>query len=211
MGSSKVRHALETMLTILMFTLQNIVYGGWSISIMFIPLFAYLISLETAHPNLERDFNVLLFAKEFMVGRVIASIGFIILLIAGIQLLKAYVEHAGLVKTGLYSVVRHPQYMGITIITLGLTVMVLTLAGNVSQPIFMWLMQILGYITLARYEEWHLNKKYGENYHQYRRGVPFMYPLKCPSKIPETLFTIVVSVAISLILLLFPYDIIRFL
>jgi protein-S-isoprenylcysteine O-methyltransferase Ste14 len=210
MKSTKIRHFFEAVLTTLLFALQNIIYGSYCISIMFIPLFAYIVSLVSGHPNLQRDINVLLFSKEFMFGRVIAFAGFTILLLAGTQLLYGYVRHKGLVKTGPYSIVRHPQYTGIMVMTLGLTVMVMTLSPA-PQPILMWLMQMAGYIALARYEEWHLEKKYEENYLEYKKHVPFVFPIKCPSKISETVLAILVSVIIAFILFVFPYDLIRFL
>ena len=209
MSGSKVRHVLEAIFTVLIFALQNIVYGGYSISIMFIPLFAYIASLTTAYPNLERDVNILFFSKEFIVGRVIALIGFVIFFIAGVQLLKGYIRRSGLVKTGLYSIVRHPQYTGIIIIALGLTVMVQTLSRN-PQTVFMWFVQVLGCAFLAWYEEQCLKKKFRGEYQRYKVNVPFMYPIKCPSKIPEIAFTIFLTLIVAFLLLIFPYDIIRF-
>ena len=206
----KFRLLLKVMLTAILFTLQSIVYGGWAISVMSIPLLPYLVILATGHPNLERDINLLFFAKEFIVGRIIALIGFTVFLIAGIQFLRDRARGVRLIKTGLYSVVRHPQYTGIIIITIGLTVMVRTL-GNNPQIILLWLIQILGYVTLARYEELHLEKQYGENFRQYKRDVPFIFPVKCPSKIPETLFTILVAVVISFVFWIFPFGLIRIL
>jgi len=114
----------------------------------------------------------------------------------------------GFTKTGLYSVVRHPRYTGIIITTIGLTVMVLTLHGD-PQVTLLWLTQILGYVILARYEESFLEKRYGERFRQYRQDVPFMFPLKCPKKIPETLFTITIAVVVSLVFLVFPFYLIR--
>ncbi len=210
MRSPEIRHFFEAVLTALLFALQNIIYGGYCISIMFIPLFAYIVSLGIGNPNLQRDINVMLFSKEFMFGRVIAFAGFTILLLAGTQLLWGYIRHRRLVRTGLYSVVRHPQYSGIIVMTLGLTIMVMTLSPA-PQPILMWLAQIIGYISLARYEEWHLEKKHGKDYLEYKRHVPFVFPVKCPSKISETALAILISVIIAFILFIFPYDLIRFL
>lgn len=212
MGSStlkeKVRLLLEAVFTALLFTMQSIVYGGWAISVMSIPLLPYLVTLVTEHPNLDRDINLLFFAKEFIVGRMIALIGFTVFLLAGIQFLRDRVRGVRLIQTGLYSVVRHPQYTGIIIITIGLTVMVLTLSSS-PRVIFLWLMQILGYVILARYEESHLEKLNGEGFRQYKRDVPFMLPVRCPSKIPETLFTILLAIIISFVFLVFPFDLIR--
>lgn len=213
MGNStlkrKVRYLFEAVLAAMLFMLQSIVYGGWAISVMSIPLLPYLVILVTGHPNLERDVNLLLFAKEFVVGRIIAFIGCLVFLLAGLQFLRDRARGVKLVKTGLYSVVRHPQYTGIVIVTIGLTVMVLTLSGNNLQIIFLWLIQNLGYVALARFEESHLETQHGEDFHQYEREVPFLFPVKCPSKISETLFTILIVVIISGVFLFFPFDLIR--
>jgi len=206
MRSSRIRHLIEAMFAALLFTLQNIVYGGPFISIMFIPLFAYLILLGVSFPYLERDIYLLLFSKEYVFGRLIAIIGLVVFLWAAVQLLKG---RTGLVLNGLYSVVRHPQYTGIVVMTLGLTVMCLTL-GNNPQPVLMWLMEVFGYVALARYEEWQLEKKHRESYRRYRQNVPFMFPLKTPSRIPEPLFTILISIIIASILLLISPNFPRF-
>jgi protein-S-isoprenylcysteine O-methyltransferase Ste14 len=109
---------------------------------------------------------------------------------------------------GLYSLVRHPQYFGIIIITVGLNVMVLTL-GNRPEPIFLWLVQVAGYIILAKYEEKHLEKEFAEQFRRYKATVPFMLPIKCPSKIPETMFTLLIAVIIAFIFLIFPFNLLR--
>jgi protein-S-isoprenylcysteine O-methyltransferase Ste14 len=197
MKSSKIRHVVEGVLAVLLFTAQNIVFGGPFISVMFIPLFAYLIALNVFYPYLERDIGLLLFNGTFVFGRIIAVIGFAIFLLAAIQFLK---ERRWLVTTRLYSIVRHPQYAGIIVMTTGLTIMCLTLTYD-TRPLLTWFVQSLGYITLARYEEWHLEKKYGKNYYQYKQKVPFILPVRRPSKISETLFTILVLIIIAFILL----------
>jgi hypothetical protein len=65
-GSSlkeRVRLLFEAVLAAILFTLQSIVYGGWAISVMSIPLLPYLVILMTGHPNLERDINLLFFCE----------------------------------------------------------------------------------------------------------------------------------------------------
>ena len=215
MGNStlkeKIRHLLEAILTAVLFGTQTILNAGWAISVMSMPLLPYLVYFLKGQANPEREIQVLLFSKEFMVGRIIALIGLIVLLLAGVQFLWNRAKGVGLINTGAYSVVRHPQFTGIIIITIGLTVMVLTLRLGVNQPqiIGLWMIQILGYIGIARYEETHLLKRFGESFRQYKRDVPFMFPIKCPSRIPETLFTILIAALICCFLLFFPYDLIR--
>jgi hypothetical protein len=52
------------MITVLLFSLQSIVYGGWAISVMAIPLLPYLVGLvhdyvKGVSPNLQRDIDLL--------------------------------------------------------------------------------------------------------------------------------------------------------
>ncbi|MDH5443873.1 MAG: DUF1295 domain-containing protein [Hadesarchaea archaeon] len=208
----KVRHLLEAMLTALLFCTQTILDAGWAISVMSVPLLPYVIGFLSGQANPEREIQVLFFSKSVMVGRVIALIGVIVLLLAAMQWLWNHAKGGGLIKKGAYSVVRHPQFTGIIIITIGLTVMVLTYpTGSPLQLAGLWLIQILGYIAIARYEEWRLLKRFGENYRQYKRNVPFLFPIKCPYRIPETLFTILIAILIYAFLLFFPYNLIRIL
>ena len=209
MLKEKIRHLLEAMITAILFSTQTILNAGWAISVMSIPLLPYLIYFLKGQANPEREIQVLFFSRTYMVGRIIALIGFGVLLLAVMQFLWNRVKGVGLIKTGAYSVVRHPQFTGIIIVTIGLTVMVLTLGGNQLQIIGLWMIQILGYISIARYEETHLLKRFGESFRQYKRDVPFMFPIKCPSRIPETLFTILIAVLICLVFLFFPFDRIR--
>jgi len=211
----RVRHLLEAIFTALLFGTQTILNAGISISIMSIPLLPYLFYfLSGQHPLTALEFNiyVMLFAKAFWVGRAIALIGVAVLSLAATQLLWNRHKGVVLIKTGMYSVVRHPQFSGIIIITVGLTVMVLTNStDSLFQIVRLWLIQILGYIAIARYEEWCLSRKIGEEYRQYKRKVPFLFMVKCPSRIPETLFTIFIAVLLSVVLTFFPYGLIRIL
>jgi len=215
MLKEKIRHLLEAIFTALLFGTQTILNAGIFISIMSIPLLPYLFYfLSGQHPLTALEFNiyVMLFAKEFWVGRGIALIGVAVLSLAATQLLWNRHKGVVLIKTGMYSVVRHPQFSGIIIITVGLTVMVLTNStDSLFQIVGLWLIQILGYIAIARYEEWCLSKKIGEEYRQYKRKVPFLFMVKCPSRIPETLFTIFMAVLLSVVLTFFPYGLIRIL
>ncbi len=205
----KIRHLFEIAFTGILFSTQTILNAGWAISVMTIPLLPYLVYLTSGDANIEREIAVLFFSKYFIVGRIIALIGIVVLAAGAVQLLLNRRRGIGLIETGAYSIVRHPQFTGIIILTMGLTVMVLTLGGNSVELTGLWLLQILGYIGIARYEEVHLLKRFGESFQQYRQKVPFIFPIKCPSRIPETVLMVVIAFLIGLILLLFPYNLIR--
>lgn len=205
----KVRFMFKALVAALLFSLQSIVYGGWAVSVMFIPLLPYLVGIINEYmrgysPNLERDIYLMLFDMELIVGRAIAMIGFAVFLVATFQFLRER-KKKGLIRTGLYSVVRHPQYLGIITTTIGLNVMVFTLFGNQPEPACLWLVQVAGYIGLAKYEERHLKKKFPEQFYYYKNNAPFIFPIKCPSRMPETLFTLLIASIIALIFLTFPF------
>jgi protein-S-isoprenylcysteine O-methyltransferase Ste14 len=142
---------------------------------------------------------LLFFDREFKVGRIIAFAGVVIFLLAVFQFLNERVKGTRLVKTGLYSLVRHPQYFGIIITSNGLNIMVHMIGYNQLKLISLWLVQVAGYIILAKYEEKHLEKEFAGQFRRYKATVPFMLPIKGPSKIPETMFTLLIAVIIAFI------------
>jgi tetratricopeptide (TPR) repeat protein len=162
MGNSKlaerVRHLLEVVFTTLLFGAQTILNAGISIGIMAIPLLPYLFYLLTGMGNypeaVATEIWAMFYLDTFIVGRIIALIGVVVLLLAAAQLFWSRHKGVALIKTGAYSMVRHPQFSGIIIVTFGLTVMVLTNStASLFQTAGLWLVQILGYIALARYDE----------------------------------------------------------
>lgn len=102
-------------------------------------------------------------------------------IISCVQLFRHWKK--GLVTHGLYSVVRHPQYLGLIIGTLGFSIMNLRPAS-----LIMWTTLVFGYILLAESEERDLEKKYGETFHSYKQKVSFMLPISPPSliKLPKS-------------------------
>ena len=184
--------------------------------IMSIPLLPYFWAILT-DSNYARVvwFNVtfMLFAKEFWVGRIIAFIGVTVLLLAMAQFLWSRYKGIELVQLGVYSRIRHPQFTGIVIITIGLTVMVATNGNYFPRTMFqvmgLWLLQVLGYIAIAKYEDWSLLKKFGDRYRQHKQKVPFLFPIKNPKRIPETIFTILIALLIWVILFMVPYNFLR--
>jgi len=66
------------------------------------------------------EIYLLLFSPRLVLGRVVTIIGFMVFLAACFQFLKG---RGRLITRGLYSVVRRPQYFGIIVMTLGISVM----------------------------------------------------------------------------------------
>jgi protein-S-isoprenylcysteine O-methyltransferase Ste14 len=96
--------------------------------------------------------------------------GVAIFIAALLQLLRG----KKLVTSGLYSVIRHPQYLGIILATLGLTLLQMDVRVI---SLISWMMLILAYVWLAYREESKLQEKYGEEFLAYKEKVPFILPL----------------------------------
>lgn len=210
--SQSIRHIFEALLASLLFSMQTIFAMGVFFGIMSMPLLPYIWYVLT-DINFANSFlfnmEFILFAKEYWVGRIIAFIGTFVLLLSFAQYLRN--RHSGnkLIQSGLYSKIRHPQFTGIITITLGLSLMTLPSSpmGNVGlfQTTNYWLIQVFGYIAIAKYEDWKLQKENGSQYTEYRQNVPFLFPVKHPKRIPELLFTILLALGIWFVMLVLAY------
>ena len=204
----------KVLLTVLLFGTQTILYAGVAISVMTIPLLPYLIALPgILYRNpaaLSSEIAAMFFWKYLLAGRIVALIGLIIFAFAAVQWLWYHHKKVGVFTKGLHSKIRHPQFLGIIITSLGLTIMVLTFDPFLLQQlVILWFLQVLGYMTIAYFEERSLSKKFGGEYEQYRLKVPFIFPVRCPRKIPEIVFTLLILALICMILWYLPYDLIR--
>ena len=79
-----------------------------------------------------------------------------------------------LVTDGIYRVIRHPQYTGFFLITLGMMI------GWATLPlIILYTLLVVLYVRLARREEQDMEKEFGEEYTKYaertKRFIPFVY------------------------------------
>ena len=219
-----MRAFFKALLTALLFGTQTVFHYGYFISVMITPLMFYLpalLNLAESKPDAFKIYvlSMVPFYYGLSAGLIIAYIGAIIFCIAGIQWIWYHHKKVSLFTRGFYSKSRHPQFLGIITVTLGLTIMVLTSGVNgyvvgtfnldtslgLPQLVGLWLLQVLGYIALALYEERNLFKKHTE-YKEYKQQVPFLLPIKNPKRIPETLFTFVLVLGICAILFLLPYN-----
>ncbi|MEM3715627.1 MAG: methyltransferase [Candidatus Bathyarchaeia archaeon] len=82
----------------------------------------------------------------------------------------------GLITSGVYGVVRHPQYLGIILLTLGVTIRTLRPASLIA-----WITLLTVYLILASLEEKNLLKIYGEKYVEYSKRTAFIIPYLKPN------------------------------
>jgi protein-S-isoprenylcysteine O-methyltransferase Ste14 len=105
---------------------------------------------------------VMLLSWSAMIG------GLVIMGKAWKQIHKANGE---LVTSGLYRLVRHPQYFGLFLITVGFLIQWPTIITAAMWPILM-----LMYYRLARKEEKEMESRFGDQYVTYRQQVPMFWP-----------------------------------
>lgn len=109
-----------------------------------------------------------------LVGWSLFAIGFCFFLMAAVQFLTRRKE--GFVTAGLYSKVRHPQYLGIIIATLGFT-----FTSERPMAWIAWLNLTFLYILLADSEERILEKNHRGEIQIYKQNVPFILPFLPPN------------------------------
>ena len=104
------------------------------------------------------------FLSIFMIG------GGIILVMNGWS--KIYNARDALVTDGVYSYVRHPQYLGIFLVTSGFLLQWITIPTAIMFPIL-----VLMYYRLAKKEEEEMASLFGDEYGKYKHSVPMFLPM----------------------------------
>ena len=84
---------------------------------------------------------------------------------------RIYGAKGQLVTTGIYGHVRHPQYLGFLLITLGMNVLWITISTLLLWPILAVL-----YYRLAKEEDKKMEDTFGEEYRKYKHMVPMFIP-----------------------------------
>jgi protein-S-isoprenylcysteine O-methyltransferase Ste14 len=131
------------------------------------PLTVYFLS--SLGYSLEPQFIRYVFAYGQVIGSPIVIAG-IILIYKG---WKEIVFKKGtlLVTEGIYTVVRHPQYLGFLLVTLGQFIVWPTIPTAILWPVLAVL-----YYRQAKREEAVLSEKFGEQFQEYARKTPMFLP-----------------------------------
>jgi protein-S-isoprenylcysteine O-methyltransferase Ste14 len=82
-------------------------------------------------------------------------------------------EEPHMITTGAFSFVRHPIYLALILLYLGFILLSLSLLS-----ILVWILIIIFYYMISRYEEKLLIKAFGSAYSEYMRKVPMFLPIK---------------------------------
>jgi protein-S-isoprenylcysteine O-methyltransferase Ste14 len=131
------------------------------------PLLLFLVSPLVEVPSIAREWHRTVGHWPATAGTVVSFLGIFLIAIGWRQIHRAQ----GLVTTGLYRWIRHPQYTGIFLFTLGWILhwpSLVTLA--------LWPILVAAYVWLALREERHAAEEFGEAWTDYsartKRFVP---------------------------------------
>jgi protein-S-isoprenylcysteine O-methyltransferase Ste14 len=171
--------------------------------IMFFSLGSVEVPLvsERGVPYFLEALDIFFFGGNRIPEMVVSFTGLFIL-IYSVLFLK-FRKPEGLVMSGPYRYVRHPQYLGVIVFTANLTSRsfreTLGDVGWIGPELtfLLWFVTLIAYVVLARVEESHLSKKFGAQYEDYREDVAFMFPfLKTKHRVLEVTITLVVAVVL---------------
>lgn len=77
------------------------------------------------------------------------------------------------ITSGVFSIVRHPVYLGSIMTILGLTIMTLSLFS-----LIIWLIIVIFYYYISHHEEKLLLARFGKEYEDYMKKVPMLFPIR---------------------------------
>jgi protein-S-isoprenylcysteine O-methyltransferase Ste14 len=101
----------------------------------------------------------------------LAYVGLLLFVIGAVQVYSAKIFRRGAVTKGLYRWIRHPQYLALAILGLGVTLIWARFLVLVSYVTMLFL-----YLVLARWEEKLCIAKYGENYRELQQRTGMIFP-----------------------------------
>jgi protein-S-isoprenylcysteine O-methyltransferase Ste14 len=94
--------------------------------------------------------------------------------VSGVKIVFGEIRETPRVITkGVFSLVRHPVYLGSILAFLGFIVMTLSLLS-----VIIWLIGIIFYYRVSRYEERLLLSRFGKEYEDYMKKVPMLFPIR---------------------------------
>jgi len=110
-----------------------------------------------------------------VIGVWLTLIGMVIVIIGWHQIHRA----EGLVTSGIYKYIRHPQYTGFFLVMTGWL-----LHWETTLTVAMYPILVIMYYLLARKEEKELQNEFGDEYKSYRQNTPMFVPIRINSSKP---------------------------
>jgi protein-S-isoprenylcysteine O-methyltransferase Ste14 len=104
----------------------------------------------------------------FPATAVLMTIGILLIVFGWKQIHNAKGQ---LVTTGIYARIRHPQYLGFLLLTLGMN-----LEWTTIFTLLLWPVLVFVYHGLAKKEDEEVEEQFGEEFRKYKRTVPMFIP-----------------------------------
>lgn len=144
-----------------------------------LPLTIYTLSsllrIDLPFTHIEGHLWASLLGLGTTAAMIICQFGSLLMVVGGYLVIRGWqlIYRGGnrMVTEDLYQRIRHPQYLGIVLITVGMLIQWPTLL-----TIAMWPILMFAYYHLARREERAMETRYGEQYLQYRAQTPMFFP-----------------------------------
>lgn len=105
------------------------------------------------------------------IGFLLTGLGLILFLVGAFQVYGAKLFRRGMVRGGLYRIVRHPQYLSLAVLGLGVSLIWPRYLVLVSFVTMMFL-----YYALARWEERDCRERFGSDYREYQSRTGMILP-----------------------------------
>lgn len=157
---------------------------AYAIEMFGIPMSMYILTWALGQRLPEgilwgHTFSQLIGSNGTWVGAVISLAGATLVVLGWKEIYRHYCSkqagHGHLVTHGIYRYIRHPQYTGFLLITLGMLFEWATLPLLIMWPILAVL-----YYRLAKREEADMEKEFGDEYLDYRRRTSMFVPALRP-------------------------------
>ncbi len=132
------------------------------------PLTIYFLSTWIGFPLAESSFMSYVYVIGTIPG-VILSLAGVTLIILGWR--EVYKAKDTLATTRIYRYLRHPQYLGLILLSGGWLIHWPTIPGLVIYPILVFL-----YYRLSRREDRYLAQRFGDQYNHYANRTPSLFP-----------------------------------
>ena len=179
---STIKNSLITISSLLIPVFQYIPCASIWFGVMSIPLITYFTYFLSNPQIAMQDFDFFLsYGFPWSVMALFGALFFIY------SIIYQLFHRKELIRKGPYKYVRHPQYLGIIIMTLGLTMISLNTSPifpfdnefsyRNSLLVFIWFMEVIAYIILAKIEDFSLRRKYGKSFIEYENSVGFIIPI----------------------------------
>ena len=120
------------------------------------------------------------FLTQYVSNYIRVPIALIVLIISGLLawtglkiVFRETREEPQVITTGVFSIVRHPIYLSSILLYLGFILLSLSLLSAL-----VWILIIVFYYMISRYEEKLLIQRFGSAYEEYKKKVPMLFPIK---------------------------------